>query len=479
MRFLFILLMFACEKSAAQNMRHITLAEVVDLAKSRSIAARQAETARETRYWEYRAFQSDFKPQLVLSGSLPSFSRAFREVWQPNGTVLFQPVRNNNSSLSLSLQQNIARTGSKLFAITQMQRFDDFDRKTTLYNGAPLTAIGIEQPLLQFNAMKWDNKIEPLRYEESRRAYTEEMEYIGSTACTLYFSLLLAQVNADIAATNLKNTEEILRIARAKYDLGKTARNELLQLELEELKAQKAVAAAQRDATIADLELRSYCALPDGERLHLEEPLPVLPPDAAVETLLTEALANRADALAFLRRRLEAERAVAKAKGDNGINLTLSANVGLANSANQFDAVLRQPQDYQAIRLQMDVPVLDWGRSKARIKTAQANKQLAEYTIQQDQQTFRQQLVTAVSLYQLLKSQLNLNAQADKIAEEQYQIARERYLLGNLDVMNLSLSLAEKDRAKRDYIGVLRDYWNAWFSLRRLTLYDLEKQQKI
>lgn len=463
----------------AQGSRRLTLPETVELAKKQSIAARQAETTRETRYWEYRAFQSDFKPQLVLNGNLPSFNRAFREVQQPNGTVLFQPVRNNNSSLSLSLEQNIARTGGTIYATTQLQRFDDFDRNITLYNGAPLTAIGVVQPLLRFNAMRWDKKTEPLKYQESRRAYVEEMEQIGQTACTYYFDLLLAQVNLGIAETNLNNTADILKIANEKHDLGKTSRNELLQLQLEQLKAQKAVASAQRDVELAGLRLRSYTGLQNAEKVELEEPLPIDPPNADANQLLHEALANRADAIGFARRKLEADRGVAKAKGDNGVNLTLAVNLGVSNSSTGVGEVLRNPQDYQTLQLQLDVPVLDWGRSRSRIKTAEANSKLAAYSIEQDQENFRQEIFTAVSLYTLLKNQLNLNAQTDRIAQEQYQIARERYVLGNLDVTDLSLAFAEKDRAKRDYIGALRDYWTAYFSLRRLTLFDLKEGKRL
>jgi outer membrane protein TolC len=253
----------------------------------------------------------------------------------------------------------------------------------------------------------------------------------------------------------------------------------LLQLQLEQLKAKKALAAAQRDVEVAGLSLRSYSGLQGDEKLVLEETRPQNPPDADAAVLLSEALANRADAIAFSRRKLEAERGVAKAKGDNGVNLTLSANLGVSNSSVDLEGVLRNPQDYQTVRLQLDVPVLDWGRSKSRIKTAQANRQLTEYAIQQDQQTFRQEIITAVSLYQLLKNQLDLNVQTDRIAQEQYEIARERYVLGNLNVMDLSLSFAEKDRARRDYIGALRDYWISYFSLRRLTLFDFDKKQRL
>ena len=67
----------------------------------------------------------------------------------------------------------------------------------------------------------------------------------------------------------------------------------------------------------------------------------------------------------------------------------------------------------------------------------------------------------------------------DQLSQERYQIAKQRYLLGNLDITNLNIALQEKDQAKRDYIQALRNYWNAYYSIRRLTLYDFERQEKI
>ena len=46
-----------------------------------------------------------------LNGILPGYSKTFTEVLQPDGTIQFQPIHNNNSSLNLSFSQSIAATG--------------------------------------------------------------------------------------------------------------------------------------------------------------------------------------------------------------------------------------------------------------------------------------------------------------------------------------------------------------------------------
>jgi outer membrane protein len=380
----------------------------------------------------------------------------------------------------VSLEQNIAATGGTVFAGTQLQRFDDFDRKKTLYNGT-LFAVGWNQPLFQFNALKWDKKVEPLKFNESQQEYLENLEFISLKANELYFTLLLAQVNQNIASTNLNNTATILKVAKEKFDIGKISRNEILQLELESLKAQKAVATANQETEVATLRLRSYIGQQGAGKLDLETPLVDLKstPSVNSDILLREAFQNRADAVAFVRRNLEAERGVAKAKGENGLNAALTGNIGVSNQGKNVGEVVKNPQNYQAIQIEFTLPILDWGRQEARMKTAEANRTLIQQTIEQDKEVMQQEIITQVTLFDMLKSQLVLTEKADAIASEKYQIAQDRYMLGNLSITDLSIAFAEKDQAKRDFVGALRDYWAAFYRLRWLTLFDFEKGQKI
>src|SRR5687768_71976 len=276
----FALLMYACcsgnISAQVDDTLTLTLQEVVAMAKEKSIASRQAVTTRQTKYWEYRTYRSNYQPQLSLSGILPGYTKTFSEVIQPDGTILFKSIHNNNSSLDLSFSQSIAATGGMVYGTTQLQRFDDFDRRNTIYNGVPF-GIGYAQPLWQFNSLRWDKKIEPLKFDESRQAFTESMEQVAISASQYFFDLLLAQVNLQISETNLANTEKTQKIASEKFELGKISRNEMLQLQLEQLKSLKAVGIARRDMEIATLNLRSYTGLQHTDRIKLILPSSHIP----------------------------------------------------------------------------------------------------------------------------------------------------------------------------------------------------------
>jgi outer membrane protein TolC len=264
-----------------------------------------------------------------------------------------------------------------------------------------------------------------------------------------------------------------------KFDLGKVSKNEILQIQLEILNAQKAVGAARRDMQIASLNLRSYTGLEGGVAIKLVPPKAVAPVEVSTDTIMKEALENRSDAIAFIRRVAEAQRDVAVARGQNGLTAVLTANLGYSKTSGNFGKVYQNPQDQQLLQLQFTVPILDWGRAKARTATAKANEQLVQYTVEQDKQTFRQQIVTQVSLFNLMKDQILITGEADSIAHEKYLISKQRYVMGDMSITDLSISFEENDRAKRDYITSLRDYWGAYYQLRYLSLYDFELREKI
>jgi outer membrane protein len=289
----------------------------------------------------------------------------------------------------------------------------------------------------------------------------------------------MAQVNFQIARTNLDNTKKIMAVAMEKLDIGKITKNEILQLQLEQLKAEKSIGISRRDMEIALLNLKAYTGLGSVKAMKLLLPDVIATMEVDTDRVLEEAYENRADAVAFIRKIAEARRDLVKAKADNGLNAALTARLGYSQAGVSIPKAYQAPQDQQLLQLEFTIPILDWGRSRSRTRTAAANLKLAEYTVEQEKQNFAQQIITQVTLYNMMKEQVTITAKADSIASEKYNIARERYVLGNLSITDLSIAFQEKDQGKRDYIAALRDFWAAYYQLRYLSLFDFEKNLKI
>ena len=462
--------------SAEAQTNTYTLDQIVQMARSKSPAWLSAETRKENEYWQYKTFRSDYTPQLVLSGMLPSFNKSVTAVTQPDGNVLYREVNNNTIELQMGLSQVIGLTGGEVSVFTNMSRYDDFLQDYSQYSGQPVS-IGLNQPIFQFNSYKWNKKIKPLEYEESQKAYFEELEQISINATRRFFDLLLAQIELEIAQKNVESNDTIYQIAQGRYNLGKITENDLLQLELNLLNSKLAVSQAQVDQQSALLNMKAFIGLSDTDpvRLALPENIPNFTVDENVA--LAEAKKNKADMVSFKLRRLEADQEVARAKQSNGVNMNLQAAYGLNNQGQSVGEVYDNPVDGMRVGLQMNVPIVDWGRQKARYMTAEANKKLVEYQVQQDESTFDQDVLTQVRNFNMLREQLVSRTKSDEIANKAYNISKQLFLIGKITITELNAALVSKDQAKQNYVSSLRDFWLAYYQLREKTLYDFHNNQ--
>ncbi|MEO1255864.1 MAG: TolC family protein, partial [Bacteroidota bacterium] len=307
-----------------------SLDNIIEMAQGQSPQAKQAETRKENRFWQYRLFRSNYNPQLALSGNLPAYSNQFIPVIQEDGSTQFRPVEQTNSALNLGLFQPIAPTGGSVSVNTRASQFQDLVIDDTRWRST-IVDLTLNQPIFAFNQLRWDKKTEPIRYEESKRSYVEEMELVSRTAVSRFFDYLDAQVNFQIAEFNLANNDTIYNIEQGRYNIGTASEDKLLQVELQLLRSQQDLTQARLDLQTSRLGLRTFIGLNEDEMFDLDLPenIPVF--SVNEEVALQYAKDNRSDFIAFERRRIEADAQVAQAKGER-FQMDLNASFGL-NSA--------------------------------------------------------------------------------------------------------------------------------------------------
>lgn len=475
---LWAVLIFCSIPVFGQEKVNYTLQDIIARAKAQSTAALRTQTIRENRFWQYRLYLSNYNPQLRLTGTIPSYSQSVTSVTQPDGSIEFREVEQNMIDLELGLQQVISPTGGVVSINSSSSRFDNFlepPGARTRYSGIPVN-IRLSQPIFAFNPYKWDKKIQPLVFEESKREYVEQMEQISQVATQLFFDYLLAQVNLEIAEKNLVNTEDIYRIENGRYNIGTTSEDRLLQVELQVLQAKQGVTQAMLDMETSMLSLKSYVGLTESAEVQLILPDDIPSVKVDVDRAIELAFQNRSIALGFKRQLLEAEEQVARARGQR-FQMNLNASYGYNNAASTFENIYLNPNQQALVNLSISMPILDWGRSKARMEQARANQRLTEYTVEQETINFEQEIYSMARNFQMLEDRLEITELSDKVAEKRYEISRDRYLSGRVTITDLNIAQTEKDTNKRAYISSLREYWTAYYDLRQLTLYDFENNQ--
>jgi outer membrane protein TolC len=456
----------------------LSLTQVIDLAKQQSPQAKLAATSYKNKYWIYKSYKSNYKPQLRFNGTLPNLTRSYQNIPQNDGSYAFRLRSASSSAANLGLTQNIGFTGGQVFVNSSLERIDIFSNPhSSSYLSSPVV-VGINQPLFAYNDLKWQNKIAPLKYEESRKFYNEEIENTAIQAADIFFSLLLAQNNVSIQQKNVTNNDTLFQISKGRYNLGKIAENDLLQMELSVMNARNNLSQAQLDLELGTLQLKTFLKLKDAGNIVLEAPNYIPQFTIDEKKALSEALKNRQQIIGFKRQKYEAESEVARAKG-NRLNINLNASYGLTQSAVLLPDAYTSPLEQQSVRFGLDFPIVDWGRANAEIQTAKANKELIDVQVEQAEQNFNQDIYLAVKQVNMYREKLIISGKADTIAQRRYEITIQRYLIGKISIVDLNIAIQEKDMAKREYMSALRNYWTAYYQLRRKTLYDFEASQTI
>jgi outer membrane protein len=480
-QFIFLLIIASPAFSQTDKLR-LGLSEMISLAQSDAPDVQISKTKLSNRYWFYQSYLSDFRPQIDFNATLPNFNRSIQSITLPDGTKSFVPQSFMENSLGISLSQEVALTGGQIFASTGLERLDIFETdltgKSSSYLSNPIF-IGFQQPLFGFNQLKWNREIEPLRYEEANREYVEEMETVAFETTNLFFDVLISQLNVEALIKNKDNADTLFAISTGRYSVGRIAETELLQIELSAMNADADLATAQLSFQTNTERLRNFLGIEKAVIFDL------IPPTEIPGLLIDENLAlqyaekYRSETIAFRRRLKEAEREVSRAKSERGFQADIRGQFGLTQTAVELNEAYKNPLDQERFSISLNIPIADWGKAKSRMEIAKSNQDLERMNVTQDRISFEREISIKVQQFDLLRNQVVLAKRAYDVSEKRLEITRKRYLIGKIEIVELNIALREQDSGRRSYYSALRAFWTAYYELRRLTLYDFEKDQPL
>lgn len=449
----------------------LNLNDAVRIAQLQSVDAAVALNQLKTAYWEYRTYQADQLPEVNFKGTLPSYSDKYNKYQQSDGSYTY--VRNNWLGLSgeVSIDQNIALTGGKISVSTSL----DFTRQFggNVYNEYMSIPFGVTltQPIFGVNNHKWKRRIEPVRYKEAKAAYMESVEGVTLTTISYFFNLIHARENLNIAVQNLENAEKLYHIAVAKREIGYISESELMQLDLSALQAKAIVTESQSNLNAQMFRFRSFLGLSESEVI--DPVVPEIFPAVAIDyrSVLKKAQENNSFAKNILRRQLEADYAVASAKG-NQRSIDLFASIGYTGKDRTLNGAYDPLRGNQVVEVGVNIPILDWGKRKGKVKVAESNREVVLSRTKQEQMNFNQNIFLLVENFNNQSGQLEIAEQANRIAQKRYDTSVETFIIGKISVLDLNDAQKSKDEAKLKRINELYKYWSYYYNIRSVAIYD-------
>ena len=472
-KLILFLVLFPLVASAQTDTLRLTLDECIVMARRQSIDAAVALGELRSAYWQWRSYRADLLPEVSLSGTAPSWNKRYSSYQQADGSLSF--VRNDYLGLdgAVNITQKLWPTGGTLSVESSLDYLHQSGSggSGNQFMSLPV-AVTLSQPLFSVNHLKWNRRIEPLRYREAQARFLTETEQVAMQAISLYFGLLLAGEQVNIARQNLQTAEKLYEVAQAKRHMGTISENDVLQLRLDVLTARSDLTNSESTRQARQFALRSF--------LDVEADIePVVPEDVPqvrldYDNVLSHALRNNALATTMRRRQMEADYAVASARA-NRQSINLYAQLGYTGTGDNMNSAYRNLLSNEVVSVGITVPLLDWGKRKGQRRLAESNRDIIQGQLRQQSQDFRQDIFILTEQFNNQAEQLRIACEADTIARRRYHTNVETFKIGSISTLELSSAQTAKDQARQNRIQQLFNYWYYYYQLRSIALWDFER----
>jgi outer membrane protein TolC len=462
-----------------QTTTSLTLQEAIAMAQHQGPAAQSARSMRDAARSRNDAFNAGLLPQVVASGNAVGLNHGINPIVLSDGSTQFIGQAQNQSSLGLFVAQKLPLTGGTLSIGSEMSRIDLFGSQNSRYYQTTPVVVTLQQALFKPRDLVWDERLQSLGATVAERGFLEAREDVAGSIAAAFFDLYSAQMTLANATNNVAINDTLYTLNTGRYEVGKIGENDLLKSELALLRARAAVEDAKLQRDRAEAALRRQLVYPDGQAFSIVTPDSIPNVDADPDVAEREALKNASAIEQNAYDETNARRGITTAKLNNRFNATLDASVGFNQTSPVLGQAYQKPLGAQKLTLGINMPMIQWGAGHAQVEAARADEQ----RVLADNKARRDALVedARFSVLQLQQAQRNvvLSAKADTVAEKQFDVARNRYIIGKISNTDLYTAQDQKDQALLAYVQSLRTYWMSYYHLRRATLYDFATNQEL
>ena len=465
--------------STVQAQKPLTLQDAIALAQANGPSAQVARSSRDAARLRNDAFNARLLPQLFLSGNAANLNHGIIAQPLADGTTQFVSQAGNQSTLSAGFQQAIPLTGGTVTVGSAITRIDNFgDAYARSYTTSPLV-VSISQDLFRPRNIVWNERIQSLNASVAERGYLEAREDVAGSVADAFFNLYAQQMTLANATANVTINDTLYTLNKGRFEVGKIGENDLLKSELALLRARAAVEDAKLARDRAEAALRRTIAYPANPPLTIVTPDAIPTIDADPEVAVTQALKNSSTTEQAELDDVIAKRGIVQAQSNNRFTTTIQASAGFNQTASAFGESYQSPLGKQSLTVGVNLPMLQWGAGRAEIAGAKADAERSAANSRIRRETLMED--ARFSALQLQQAQRNivLAAKADTVAEKQFDVARNRYIVSKISNTDLYQAQDQKDQAVLSYVQSLRTYWTAYYHLRRVTLYDFATKQAL
>jgi outer membrane protein TolC len=440
--------------------------------------------------YNLKAATSAYKTNISMDLTLPQYTETMQE-WQDSTGITFYPLKQSQMRGTLNFMQPLPTDGS-LYLRTGILNYIDYYAQDR--NAQFTSSIGLQQPIEAFfgyNNNRLGVKQAKLAYELSMKQLKRAELDLVYDISQKFYTLLSYHERMNIARLSLEKQTEAYDIAQSKFKAGLIREVEALQMEVD-------LSAANNNYDMARVEYNSQAGLfKESLGINLRDSViikseleykPVLVDvEKAVELAMESRLELRENEIQIELQEMAVKRQ--KAAGMPSGDIMLNYNfVGVGEDyltvpiGTTFERTWQNLTDRPGsfgVGLTASIPIVDWGRNRARVKSALATLEQNHLQLEGNKITIEREIRTEVEQMQSSLRRLQLLEKNVVVAEKSFDISRQRYANGEIDSQSMAL---ERERLNSAYNSRLDSYINYKLLLSdimRKTFFDFETNKAV
>jgi len=283
-----------------------------------------------------------------------------------------------------------------------------------------------------------------------------------------YYGVLTAEKGVEVAKQTVEQLESNLEVAQAFFDVGMTAKNDLLQVEVSMAQARQSLITAQNTLEVARAVFNTLLRRGINEPVWLVEALEYVPMTIDMGRFIEEAYQERPELKAAELGVKSAKRGVGLAASGLFPQVSVLFNYEREGDTAEVNGSIFQPDaDSWYVTAVAEWNVWDWGKTWWGVSENKAKVFQAECALEEVKDGVRLEVQEASLRVTEARKNIQVAETAVSQAEENFRINEERYkgqVATSTDVLDALTLLTQ---ARTNYYRALSDYNVAKARLRR------------
>jgi outer membrane protein TolC len=423
-----------CTTSAlTARVLHITLAEAVRLALAQNRTLKIARLKIQENEQRKQGARSDYFPTITNQSSALHISELQNISIPPGalGTAAGSPIPAQNATLSQG--------------------------KETLISSGTMIA----QPLTQLLRIHQENRIAAAEVASSRDELKNSENEISLQVQTLYYSILIAQLQKEAAEQETSYAVENLRETENDLRTGNALQIAKLQGQADLLQGQQFVLTTELQIEDSMAELNDLLGLPLDTKLELDSTV-----STDIEALTKEEYVKEAwDENPQIR---SAEEAVAKARaGVAAAKTAYIPDVTVFARYSYQDGVPFFVRNFGTFGVNLNYTLWDFGKRRAAVREDTTQLAEAEENLDRLKDQVAVEIERSYNKVERTRSMVRVTTQVAKVREESERLTTDQAAQGVVLTSDVRQATAANYRAKADLLQASLGYLLAWAELER------------